>query len=108
VLLIVRGRVKETAIFQTLGFSRAAIGLMVVFEGILLGLMGGLLGVAGAITFFKLKAFTLGNEGLTLALTPSTSVAINGLLVAVALGLFASIYPAWKATSRPLVHSLNS
>ncbi|MFT5904925.1 MAG: putative ABC transport system permease protein [Cryomorphaceae bacterium] len=108
VLLIVRGRVKETAIFQTLGFSRSAIGLMVVFEGILLGLMGGLLGVSGAIAFFKTQAFTLGNEGLTLALTPSTSVAINGLCVAVALGLFASIYPAWRATSRPLVQSLNS
>ena len=108
VLLIVRGRVKETAIFQTLGFSRSAIGLMVVFEGILLGLMGGLIGVSAAIAFFKVKAFTLGNEGLTLALTPSTSVAINGLGVAVALGLLASIYPAWKATSRPLVQSLSS
>jgi putative ABC transport system permease protein len=108
VLLIVRGRMKETAILQTLGYSRSAIGLMVVFEGVLLGLMGGIIGVAGAVTFFKIKAFTLGNEGLTLALTPSALVAINGLCVAIALGLFASIYPAWRATSRPLTHSLNS
>jgi len=108
VLLIVRGRVKETAILQTLGFSRLDIGMMVVIEGILLGLMGGLLGVMGAMAFFKFKAFTLGNEGLTLALKPSNSVMISGLLVAVALGLLASLYPAWKATSRPLVQSLNS
>lgn len=108
VLLIVRGRVKETAIFQTLGFSRLAIGTMVVIEGVLLGLIGGLAGVLGAMAFFKFKSFTLGNEGLTLALSPSASVTISGLGVAMALGLLASLYPAWKATSRPLVESLNA
>ena len=108
VLLIVRGRVKETAIFQTLGYSRLSIGIMVVIEGILLGLIGGLIGVIGAMAFFHFKSFTLGNEGLTLALSPSTSVTLSGLVVAVALGLLASLYPAWKATSRPLVQSLNA
>lgn len=108
VLLIVRGRVKETAILQTLGFSRLNIGTMVVFEGILLGLLGGLIGVLGAIAFFHLKSFTLGNEGLTLALSPSISVLTSGLLVSLTLGLLASLYPAYKATSRPLVQSLNA
>ena len=108
VLLIVRGRVKETAILQTLGFSRGDIGFMVVSEGALLGMAGGMLGVLGAATFFKLKAFTLGNEGLTLALAPSSFVIFSGLLVALLLGLLASVYPAWKATSRPLVQSLNA
>ena len=108
VLLIVRGRVKETAIFQTLGYSRLAIGTMVIFEGVLLGLIGGLSGVFGAMTFFHLKSFTLGNEGLTLALSPSLGVTLSGLVVAILLGLLASLYPAWKATSRPLVQSLNA
>lgn len=108
VLLIVRGRVKETAILQTLGFSRLAIGIIVITEGILLGLMGGGLGVFGAMTFFKMRSFTLGNEGLTLALSPSVPVALIALGVAMGLGLLASLYPAWKATSRPLVESLNS
>ena len=103
VLLIVRGRVKETAIFQTLGFSRLAIGFMVITEGFLLGLIGGLIGVIGAMSFFHFKSFTLGNEGLTLA-----SVTLSGLGMAIALGLLASLYPAWKATSRPLVQSLNA
>lgn len=108
VLLIVRGRVKETAILQTLGFSRFAIGGIVVVEGLLLGLAGGVIGVFGAMAFFHFKSFTLGNEGLTLALTPSLSVTLTGLLVAVFLGLLASLYPAWKATSRPLIQSLNA
>jgi putative ABC transport system permease protein len=108
VLLIVRSRVKETAILQTLGFSRKDIAVIVLFEGVLLGLIGGILGVAGAFSFFHFKAFTIGNEGLTLALTPTIEILFNGLVVSVLLGLVASIYPAWKATSRPLIQSLNA
>ena len=108
VLLIVRSRVKETAILQTLGFSRKDIAVIVLFEGVLLGLIGGILGVAGAFSFFHFKAFTIGNEGLTLALTPTMDILFSGLAVSVLLGLVASIYPAWKATSRPLIQSLNA
>ena len=108
VLLIVRGRVKETAILQTLGYSRALVALLVIYEGLLLGLIGGLIGVLSALAFFHFKSFTLGNEGLTLALTPTPDVLVNGLIVALLLGLLASLYPAWKATSKPLVQSLNA
>jgi len=108
VLLIVRGRVKETAILQTLGFSRKDIATIVIFEGVLLGLLGGFIGVASAFAFFYVKSFTIGNEGLTLALSPTASVFVSGMVVALLLGLVASIYPAWKATSRPLIQSLNA
>lgn len=107
VLLIVRGRVKETAILQTLGYSRFAIAKIVVLEGLLLGLVGGATGVLGALGFFHFKAFTIGNEGLTLALSPSPTVLLSGISVSLTLGLLASLYPAWKATSRPLVQSLS-
>ena len=107
-LLIVRGRVKETAILQTIGFSKYRISLLVVIEGLLLGLLGGLIGVLGAIAFFHFKSFTFGNEGLTLAIAPSLTVLVRGLAVAVSLGLLASLYPAWRATSKPLIQTLNA
>ncbi|MEM7699767.1 MAG: ABC transporter permease [Verrucomicrobiota bacterium] len=107
-LLIVRGRVKETAILQTIGYSRLRISWLVMIEGLLLGLGGGLVGVAAAMLFFELKAFTFGNEGLTLAISPTLSVMAKGIAIALLLGLLASIYPAWKATSRPLVQTLNA
>jgi len=108
VLLIVRGRVKETAILQTLGFSRNAIAAIVMTEGVLLGLIGGALGIFGALTYFHFRAITIGNEGLTLAISPDLSVIVTGHSIALLLGLLASVYPAWKATSRPLVDSLSS
>ena len=108
VLLIVRGRVKETAILQTIGFSRKAIGAIVIMEGVLLGIIGGLTGILGAYTFFHFRAITIGNEGLTLALSPAPSIVFSGIIVSLLLGMLASIYPAWKATSRPLIQSLSS
>ena len=108
VLLIVRGRIKETAVLQTLGFSRFQIGCLITCEGLLLGLLGGVFGVVSAILFLHWQSFTLGNEGLTLAITPSITVLFNGLLVALVLGFTASLYPAWRASRQPLVESLNT
>ena len=108
VLLIVRGRIKETAVLQTLGFSRLRIACLITCEGLLLGLLGGAVGVVSAILFLHWQSFTLGNEGLTLAITPSITVLFNGLLVALVLGFTASLYPAWRASRQPLVESLNT
>ena len=108
VLLIVRGRIKETAVLQTLGFSRFRIACLITCEGLLLGLLGGAVGVVSAILFLHWQSFTLGNEGLTLAITPSITVLFNGLLVALILGFTASLYPAWRASRQPLVESLNT
>jgi putative ABC transport system permease protein len=60
------------------------------------------------MAFFHFKSFTFGNEGLTLAISPSLTVLVRGLSVAVVLGLLASLYPAWRATSRPLIQTLNA
>jgi len=105
-LLAARGRVQESAVFQTIGFSRFTIGSIMVGEGAVLGLAGGLVGSLGASFFFYLKSYTVGNEGLTLALAPSLSVTATALGVACTLGLLASLWPAWVAAKRPLVESL--
>ena len=108
VLLVVRGRVKENAVLQTLGYSRAAIGILVAIEGVLLGLAGGIVGVALAYAFLSWQSLTVGNEGLTLSIVPDVVIVLRGLTVALALGLLASLYPAWKATRLPIVTSLRA
>ncbi len=107
-LLIVRGRVRETAILQTVGFSRPRVFQVVVAEGLVLGLAGGAAGILGATAFFHWQALTFGNEGLTLAIQSSPAVVVQGLLAALALALLAALYPAWVATRRPIVAALRS
>jgi putative ABC transport system permease protein len=108
VLLVVRSRVKENAVLQTLGYSRGAIGVMVAVEGVLLGLAGGIFGVASAFAFLRWQSFTIGNEGVTMAIMPDTPILVRGLITSLSLGLLASLYPAWKAAHRPIVASLRS
>lgn len=107
-LLIVRGRVKENAVLRTLGYPGRAIGTLVVGEGGMLGLAGGLTGVGLASGFLKWQSFTLGNEGQTLAIQPDAFVVIMGITAALALGVFASLWPAWQAMSQPIVKNLRS
>ncbi|MDP4849224.1 MAG: FtsX-like permease family protein, partial [Verrucomicrobiales bacterium] len=93
---------------QTIGFSRASIAVMMLCEGALLGLLGGLFGSGAAWGFFEMKRFTLGNEGLTLALQPGSATIFGGFGIAILLGLVAALWPAVVATRLPIVASLRS
>ncbi len=108
VLLVVRGRVRENAILQTVGFPDVAVGFVVVCEGTLLGLFGSLLGVGLGVGFLSLRGLTFGNEGQAMALVPDVSVIWFGVLLAMVLGMVASLVPAWVAMRRPIVESLRS
>jgi len=108
VLLIVRGRVRETAILQAVGFTGTAVGFVVVAEGALLGLAGSLLGVGGAMAFLSWQSLTFGNEGQILSLVPDATVLIVGILLALVLGMIASLWPARVAMRKPIVESLRS
>lgn len=107
-LLVVRGRVKENAVLRTLGFPGRAIGLLVLSEGGLLGLAGGVVGVGLAVLFLRWQSFTMGNEGQTLAIQPDAAVVIVGVGSALLLGIFASLWPAFQAMSQPIVKNLRS
>lgn len=107
-LLVARGRVKESAILQTLGFRAGAVGVMMLWEGLLLGLVGGAIGSLSAGFFFHWQRFTFGSEGITLALTPSLAVTLGGLALATGLGLLAAIWPARVAARHSIVASLRN
>jgi putative ABC transport system permease protein len=105
-LIAVKSRIQESAILQTIGYSRPQVGCIMLGEGATLGLLGGLVGSLGATAYFHWQSFTVGNEGLTLAISPSLSATTSGLAIACLLGLLASIWPAFLAANRPLVASL--
>jgi len=105
-LLVVRGRVRETAVLRTLGFPGRAIGWLVLGEGGILGLAGGVAGVGTAAAFLRWQSFTMGNEGQTLAVQPDATVIATGVGAAFLLGIFASFWPAFQAMTQPIVKNL--
>jgi putative ABC transport system permease protein len=107
-LLVVRGRVKENAVLRTLGYPGRAIGWLVLGEGGMLGLAGGVAGVGLAAAFLRWQSFTMGNEGQTLAIQPDPAVIGTGIGAALLLGILASLWPAWQAMTQPIVKNLRS
>ena len=105
-LLVVRGRLKENAVLRTLGYPGRAIATLVVGEGGMLGLFGGVAGVGLATGFLRWRSFTMGNEGLTLSVQPDLFVVGAGIVAGLLLGIFASLWPAVQAIRQPIVQSL--
>lgn len=108
VLLVVRGRVKENAVLRTLGYPGRAIAWLVVSEGGMIGLIGGVLGVSLAAALLRWQSLTLGSEGHTLAIRPDIAVVGIGIGAALVLGVVAALWPAWRAMNQPIVTSLRS
>jgi putative ABC transport system permease protein len=107
-LLVVRGRVKENAVLRTLGFPGRAIGWLVLSEGGMLGVAGGVVGVGLAAAFLRWQSFTMGNEGQTLAIQPDATVIAAGVGASLMLGILASLWPAFQAMTQPIVKNLRS
>ncbi|MDP4626472.1 MAG: ABC transporter permease [Akkermansiaceae bacterium] len=108
ILLMVRGRVKENAVLRTLGYPSRAIMFLVLSEGGMLGLIGGILGAGLAWAFLRWQSFTMGSEGHTLAILPEVSTALFATAAALVLGIIASVHPALVAIRQPIVKSLRS
>lgn len=106
ILLVVRSRVKENAILQTLGYPAAAIAWLVLLEGALLGATGGIIGLGLGALALRFSTLTFGNEGQLLTIIPSAEVFFLGMTVALGLGLFASLVPALTAARQPILKSL--
>jgi putative ABC transport system permease protein len=106
VLLVVRTRVQENAVLQTLGYPDRAIAWLVLLEGLLLGLAGGLVGAGAAWAFLHFAHLSFGNEGQIMAVSARWPLVIRGMGIAFLLGGIAALYPAWVSVRRPIVESL--
>lgn len=102
IVLSVQDRVCDHAVMQTLGYSGGLIARLVVAEGLVLGAAGGLIGTALAMGIAYLGRFTVSSEGLTIPIRATTSVLVQGVALAAALGVAAGLVPAWQASRRPI------
>jgi putative ABC transport system permease protein len=96
-LMTVFERTHEICVLLAVGWTRGRVMRMVLYESALLGLVGGIIGVAlGAIGAQALSA-TPAIRGL---LQPDLSLPLLGLsaVIAVAVGVLSGLYPAWRSS----------
>ena len=106
-LLAMRRRVKEAAIYQTLGWQRRHVGLLMLWEGALLGLAGGLAGALSCRAALGLCPMALSNEGVSLVITAEGGTLLTAVGAAALIGIAATLWPAIQSTRRSIVDSLN-
>jgi len=102
IVLSIQDRVCDHAVMQTLGYSGGLIARLVVAEGLLLGVVGGVVGTALAIGVARWGQFSISSEGLTIPVRATIGVLVQGVAISAALGVVAGLVPAWQASRRPI------
>lgn len=107
-LMAVQDRVLEHAVLQTIGFTPIHIFGIVLTESVIVSLLGGSIGVLAAMIALMTSGLAVGAEAVTIAFTPTWSLALSGVIVAAITGLLAGVPPAWQASRTEIVPALRS
>lgn len=104
-LMSVSERTKEFGLLKALGAERKTILLMTMGEAALMGVIGGITGIAAGslLVYFLNKSFEAQGSAL-FAITPR--LVVIGLLFATILGIICGTYPAYRATKMSPMEAL--
>lgn len=103
IILSVQDRVRDHAVFQTLGFRSHQIARLIIAEGLVLSVTGGLVGCAAALVFLSYSALALTVESHSIPVSASPAIFIWGVAIAATVGVLAGLVPAWQASRREIV-----
>lgn len=106
----VSDRSREIATLRAIGFSRFPIMVSVMVEAIALSLVGGILG--GGISYLLFNGFTVSTLSFSsftqvvfaFAVTPE--LLVQGIIIALFIGLIGGFFPAIKAARQPIPEAL--
>ena len=103
--IAVRERIRELAVLKAVGFSDTFVLLLVVFESLLVAVIGGAVG----LTLAKLLTLNGDPTGgmLPFFYLPAAAIAV-GAVLALAVGFAAGIWPAYSAGRLRVVDALRS
>ena len=108
IVLSMRDRIRDHAVLRTLGWTGPLIAWMVLLEGAILGLAGGLLGGVTAAILMHFGRFSMTMEGLNVEIISNPILAVIGTAIAVMLGLVAGAIPAWRAGRTEIAQSFRA
>ena len=106
----VASRTREIATLRALGFGAAPVVISVLFEAIVLGLLGGLVG--GAIVYLALNGFRASTlnwtsfSQITFAFTVTPRLLVTGLVYSLILGIAGGLLPGLRAARMPVTAGL--
>jgi putative ABC transport system permease protein len=106
----VAARTREIATLRALGFGAAPVVVSVLVEALLLGVIGGLMGLA--IAYFAFDGLTASTMNfstfsqITFAFTVTPELLRQGMLWAIALGLLGGLLPSLRAARLPITAGL--
>jgi len=107
----VSGRVAEIGTLRALGYRRTSVLLAFVMESLLLGLTGGIAGLAVAM-LMQFASFSTTNfqtfAELSFRFTLTPGIVVSSLAFALAMGLIGGFLPALRAANLNIVDSLRA
>jgi putative ABC transport system permease protein len=103
IALGMQDRVRDIAILQTLGFAPSLVTGLVMAEGTLLGVLGGVGGAVAASVALGLGHFTLSTDGVNVEFASTWGVFTAGCVAAIVIGALASAVPAIRAGRSDIV-----
>ena len=102
----VSARTREIATLRALGFGRFPIGVSVLGEAVVLGIIGGLIAFIG---FNGYQASTLNWASfsqVTFAFLVTPALLVTGLIYALIMGFIGGLIPSWRAARQPITTAL--
>jgi len=105
-LMTVFERTQEICVLLAIGWKRSRIVSMVLCESAMVGFLGGVAGVLIGVVGVKLLVTTPAIRGL---LEPelNAQLLVMAVAIAVVVGVFSGIYPAWRSSRFTPSHALH-
>jgi putative ABC transport system permease protein len=104
-MMAVFERTREIAMLRALGWKRRRVIAMILGESTLISLVAAIIGIVLAIVVVQVLS-QMPAAGRLVAGDISISVMLQGLLLALVLGILGGIYPAWSAARLAPVEGL--
>jgi putative ABC transport system permease protein len=105
----VASRAREIGTLRALGFSRRSILLSFMLESLVICLIGGAIGCLGTLPFNGISTGTLNwstFSELTFAFNFGPQVLMEGVIMALTMGIVGGLFPAVRATRMNIVKAL--
>ena len=102
-MMAARERTTEYAVLKALGYGDGLLFTFVIAEAVLVTLLGGAIGVFAAKFFFGRATFL---DAWFPGFGVTWPTAIQGIAIALGIGLLAGLIPALRAARLPVVQAL--